>query len=66
MRCLHVASWIGVAALAVAPPLVAHDLWIEPARFTAPPDQAIPVSLHVGHPGEGGFEPVRREPHDSP
>lgn len=62
MRCLHVVSWIGVAALAVAAPLVAHDLWIEPAELTIEPDRPMAVSLHIGHPAEGGFEPVRRDP----
>jgi uncharacterized GH25 family protein len=34
-------AWIGSAH--------AHDFWIQPAQYWAPPDASIPVTLQVGH-----------------
>lgn len=56
---LGAAVWMAAGPPA---PLFAHDVWIEPAAFTAQPDRPTPVSIYAGHPGEGGFEPVRRTP----
>lgn len=60
MFCIRVASWLGAAALVAAAPVLSHDLWIEPATYLTTPDDLVPVSLHIGHPGADGFEPIRR------
>lgn len=62
MRCLRIAASLAAVVLSAVAPVLAHDLWIEPASFISQPDQVVPVSLYIGHPAEGGFEPVRRSP----
>ena len=53
---------LAVAALALgaAPPLLAHDLWIEPTSFSPRPGQVVGVQLRVGMNLAG--DPVPRVP----
>lgn len=37
------------AVLAAAGPAAAHDFWVQPARFQATPQAALPLTLQVGH-----------------
>lgn len=37
------------AALACATPCAAHDFWLQPAQFWAPPQATTPLTLQVGH-----------------
>lgn len=38
-----------VAAIVVATPVLAHDFWVQPARFALAAPGAVPVLLYVGH-----------------
>lgn len=41
--------WGAVAIMAVTTPVLAHDFWIQPTRFTLAEPGAVPVLLYVGH-----------------
>jgi uncharacterized GH25 family protein len=39
----------GFLLLVAAAPAIAHDFWIEPARFGSAPGAALPITFQVGH-----------------
>lgn len=39
----------GFSLLLVGAPAIAHDFWIQPARFQVAPSAAIPITFQVGH-----------------
>ena len=51
---------VATLALSVAPPLLAHDLWIEPTSFAPEPGDIVGVRLRVGVNLAG--EPLPRRP----
>ncbi len=53
-------GWLLLLALCAAPPLLAHDLWIEPTSFSPRPGQVVGVQLRVGMNLAG--DPVPRVP----
>jgi uncharacterized GH25 family protein len=54
MRTLRLAA---LAAL-LATPAAAHDFWLQPARFHAPAQAAIPLTLQVGHGDQRQRSPI--------
>jgi uncharacterized GH25 family protein len=50
-----------LAALVVAPTLLAHEFWIEPERFRPPAGSAVPVRLLVGQKFKGESQPYLPE-----
>ena len=49
-----------ILATLAAPPLAAHEFWIEPAAWTAAPGAVLALRLRVGEPFAG--EPLPRDP----
>jgi len=42
-------TFVGLCLMLVANPAVAHDFWIQPLRFNAPPGASLPATFQVGH-----------------
>jgi hypothetical protein len=60
MKSLVSASALKIACAALAAPLCAHDVWIEPATFSPAPGQTVGVRLRVGQDLMG--DPLARNP----
>jgi uncharacterized GH25 family protein len=48
-------------ALAVAPPVLAHDFWLQPQAFQFAAGATTPLTLQVGHGGARQRSPVRKD-----
>lgn len=61
-RGLRAGAWsvAAVALLALSLPAQAHDLWIEPTRFTVDPGEPLGLTLRLGHPA-GEVESMPRD-----
>lgn len=48
-----------LTGLALAPPVMAHDFWVQPLQYWSQPDAAVPITLQVGHGAERQRSQIR-------